>query len=315
MPIIKVQDLAYARLRAPDLDLAEEFLTRFGMIRSDRTADALYMRGTGPGHHIHITEKGDTGVAGFAYTADSAEDLARVAQAHGASGIETIDEPGGGRRVRLTEPNGYQVEIVHGIGQAPAITITTQALNTAAEPNKRSGELMRPPKGPARVKRIGHLVIGTPKVRETVKWFQETVGLLCSDEIYVGDQANVIGSFNRCDRGREFADHHVLFCIENALAGFNHFAFEVQDVDDVFMGGEYLRQFDKYRHFWGVGRHLLGSQVFDYWADPWGRAHEHWSDSDRLDASTPPGLYPAHEGFSSQWGESAPEAFVQNLSR
>ena len=56
---IKVTDIAYGRLKAPDLDLMEEFLTRFGMVRADRTSTALYMRGTDPAHHIHITEKGE----------------------------------------------------------------------------------------------------------------------------------------------------------------------------------------------------------------------------------------------------------------
>ena len=37
MAVIKVRDLAYGRLRAPDLDVMEEFLTNFGMIRSART--------------------------------------------------------------------------------------------------------------------------------------------------------------------------------------------------------------------------------------------------------------------------------------
>ena len=40
MALIKVTDLAYGRLRAPDLDLAEEFLTHFGMAQGgadDRT--------------------------------------------------------------------------------------------------------------------------------------------------------------------------------------------------------------------------------------------------------------------------------------
>lgn len=59
MPLIKVTDMAWGRLRAPDLDLQEEFLTRFGMTRAERTATALYMRGTDPAHHIHITEKGE----------------------------------------------------------------------------------------------------------------------------------------------------------------------------------------------------------------------------------------------------------------
>ena len=59
MPVIKAFDLAYGRLRAPDLDKEEEFLTDFGMIRADRTKTALYMRGTDPSHHIHITELGE----------------------------------------------------------------------------------------------------------------------------------------------------------------------------------------------------------------------------------------------------------------
>ena len=58
MAWIKAQDIAYGRLTAPDLDLMEEFLTRFGMSRVERTSTALYMRGTDPSHHIHVTEKG-----------------------------------------------------------------------------------------------------------------------------------------------------------------------------------------------------------------------------------------------------------------
>ena len=40
MPVVKVSDLAYARLQSPSLDEAEEFLTDFGMVRADRTPDA-----------------------------------------------------------------------------------------------------------------------------------------------------------------------------------------------------------------------------------------------------------------------------------
>ena len=44
MTVIKVKDIAYVRLRAPDLDEAELFLTDFGLTRSARTDTALYMR-------------------------------------------------------------------------------------------------------------------------------------------------------------------------------------------------------------------------------------------------------------------------------
>ena len=120
MAWVKVTDIAYGRLRAPDLDVMEEFLTRFGMHRSERTDKALYMRGTDPVHHIHVTEKGDPKFVGIAYYAESEDDLKRLTKAPGASGIENIDEPGGGKRVRLTEPNGYQIEVVCGIAPVKA---------------------------------------------------------------------------------------------------------------------------------------------------------------------------------------------------
>ena len=59
------------------------------------------------------------------------------------------------------------------------------------------------------------------------------------------------------------------------------------------MGHDYLKQFGKYEHMWGIGRHVLGSQVYDYWADPWGHVHEHWADSDRLNLANGSNLVPA----------------------
>lgn len=314
MAVIKVQDIAYGRLRAPDLDAMEEFLTEFGMVRADRTRDALYMRGTDPDHHLHVTEKGDPAFVGLAFHAAGADDLERIAAVPGASGIEDIDEPGGGRRVRLTDPNGYRIEIVHGIETVEPIAVRRQALNMGADSLVRAGELMRIHRGPSRVKRIGHGVMGTPRVMETVAWFRDTLGLVCSDDVYAGSEDNVIGSFNRCDRGDEYVDHHVFFCMVNERAGLNHLSFEVSDIDDVFTGHEHLRRLGKYEHFWGLGRHLLGSQIYDYWADPWGRVHEHWSDTDRLNVANGSNLISAEEGLTSQWGEPPPDKFIRHVS-
>jgi hypothetical protein len=52
MPYTKVTDIAYGRLQAPSLDQQEEFLVNFGMVRVERTKDALYMRGTDPNHQF-----------------------------------------------------------------------------------------------------------------------------------------------------------------------------------------------------------------------------------------------------------------------
>jgi hypothetical protein len=285
------------------------------MVRAERTNTALYMRGTGPSHHIHITEKGEPRFVGIAYWADSEDDLKRLAGAPGTFGMETIDEPGGGKRVRATEPNGYQIEVVHGIAPVPPIPVARQKLNTGEAPLARPGELMRLPREPSHVKRIGHAVLATPRLTETVQWFREILGFVCSDDVYAGDKDNLIGSFNRCDRGEHYVDHHVFFCLKSEKTGLNHLSFEVPDVDDVFMGHEYLKAFGKYEHMWGIGRHLLGSQVYDYWADPWGRVHEHWADSDRLNLANGSNLVPVEQALVSQWGERPPEKFIGHASR
>lgn len=314
MSIIKVKDLAYGRLRSPDLDRQEEFLTAFGMVRAERTPTALYMRGTDPAHHIHVTEKGDPAFIGFAWHARSEDDLKTLAKLPGASGIESIDEPGGGKRVRIAEPNGYTIEVVHGVATLPQLPVVRQAINSGAEPLKRAGEVIRFAAGPSSVKRIGHAVLGTPKNTETVRWFRDTLGLVGSDDVYAGAPDNIIGQFSRIDAGDEYVDHHAFFCMKNERAGLNHFSFEVQDIDDVFIGHEHLTRLGQHEHMWGIGRHLLGSQVYDYWADPWGRVHEHWADTDRLNLANGGNIISAEEGLRSQWGDRPPAKFIGHVS-
>ncbi len=314
MAPLKIRDIAFGRLRAPDLDTMEEFLVDFGMVRSERTPNALYMRGTDPTHHLHVTEKGDPKFVSLAWYAASEDDLKAAAKLPGASGIENIDEPGGGKRVRLKEPNGYTIEIVHGIALPAPLPVRFQRVNSGVEPINRAGEVMRLKKGPSQVKRIAHGVLAAPDVMGTVKWFRDNLGMICSDDVYAGPKENIIGSFNRTDCGDEYVDHHAFFCFKADHAGLNHLSFEVHDIDDVFLGHEYLKNRGKYEHVWGIGRHLLGSQVYDYWLDPWGRAHEHWADSDRLNVKSGSHLVPIEEGLASQWGDQPPEKFMNLIS-
>ena len=156
MPVAKVTDIAFGRLQSPDLDQAEEFLLDFGLVRAARTKDALYMRGTDAAHHLHVTHLGEPKFIGFAYYARNEEDLDRLARVDGASKVETIDEPGGGKRVRLRDPHGFQIEVVHGIETPAPLPVRRNVVNWGPEKARRAGELTRLPAGPAQVKRMGH---------------------------------------------------------------------------------------------------------------------------------------------------------------
>jgi catechol 2,3-dioxygenase-like lactoylglutathione lyase family enzyme len=315
MPVIKAAELAYGRLRSPDLDKQEEFLTAFGMVRADRTKNALYMRGTDEAHHLHVTELGEPKYVGIAFHAESLGDLEKLARVQGASKIEDIDEPGGGKRVRLTDPDGFQVEVVYGMQRLPKIPLKRPPVNTGEDKTQRRNALYYKgvERGPSHVKRIGHFVVHSPQFEKTLGWYREVIGLRCSDDVYADSKDNIVGSFNRLDRGDDYVDHHTFFCIRSDKAGLNHLSYEAADIDDIMIGHELMKS-KGYEHFWGIGRHSLGSQVFDYWGDPWGRVHEHWADTDVLNASVPPNLIGRHE-LNGPWGEPIPEKFMHHAVR
>jgi len=315
MSVVKVKDMAFCRMQSPDLDQAEEFLLNFGLKRSHRTADRLYMRGTDSAQYLHVTHLGPPKFLGFAFYVDSMDDLEKMSQTPGASKIEDMNEPGGGKRVVVKEPNGYDIELVYGIEPLPELPVTRDVkLNWGTEKYRRTGDLVRIHAGPSEVKRIAHGVFMTTDYKKTQKWFEDMLGFIPSDSIYDGDKSNVIASFNRADRGPEYVDHHIFLCLQGEKTGMNHVSFEVQSIDDVMLGHEHLKSKNKYEHAWGIGRHVLGSQVFDYWKDPWGRIHEHWTDTDVLNNQAVTNYLSAEEGLNSQWGEPAPEAFITHAT-
>ena len=303
-----VSDLAYCRLRLPDLDKAEQFLVDFGLVAVGTDAGRRFYRGSDPAPYCYVTEPGEERFLGFAFKAKSADDLDRLSAEAGLP-IEAIDAPGGGSRVRLREPNGYDVDVVWGIAPAPAIDVARQPYNTGSAPLLRKDLYRLPPGGITPIKRLAHVVLATPRVSETVDWFKATLGLISSDDIVAGSDKKPLGAFLRIDEGEAYVDHHSVFVIGSPVAGLQHLSFEVQDIDAVFADHHHLKSLGRYEHLWGVGRHLLGSQVFDYWSDPFGYPHEHWADSDRLNASAAATQWDAHEGLVNQWGEPPPERF------
>ena len=57
---------------------------------------------------------------------------------------------------------------------------------------------------------------------------------------------------------------------------------------------------------WGVGRHILGSQIFDYWKDPWGHELEHWTDGDLFNAADGSNRADFQTLMGVQWGPLHP---------
>jgi catechol 2,3-dioxygenase-like lactoylglutathione lyase family enzyme len=299
--MIKVRDIAYVRFGAPDLDTAEKFTRDFGLVTVLRNEDSIYSRGTDPAPYVHVVELGEPGFRGVAFEAAGADDLKALSQLEGASEIQKIDAPGGGVRVALTDPDGFQIEVVHGRELLPALEVRKPLPLNRGSDRQRLGELQRLESGAAQVKRIGHCVLRVSDFETSKKWYTSRLGFLTSDEVYLGDPSNVVTAFMRCDRGELHVDHHTFLCVGLGDPGFDHAAFEVEDFDSVMLGHDHLKN-GGYDHHAGIGRHVLGSQIFDYWKDPWGNVHEHFSDGDLLNADAKVGSFDPGTALGTQWG-------------
>ncbi|MEZ5557119.1 MAG: VOC family protein [Pseudomonadales bacterium] len=284
-PLIKVKRLAYVRVGAPDLVTAEAFLREFGLQVAGRTDREIYFRGTDAEPPCYVLAEGQGGVTAIAFEADSFEDLEKVAQLEGASAIELSHDPAGGHLVRVTDPVGMQLEIVHGrAAPEPLEPAPSHAFNMNGQ-QARVGQLPAVKRGPSSVRRIGHLVLESANPEMLYEWYHDRFGLVISDAVRLPDNSPQM-IFSRLDRAQEFVDHHVVgfqFALDEGVR-VQHVAFEVGNLDDLMSGHEHLKQ-RKRKHVWGIGRHLLGGQIFDYWKSPFGLIHEHWTDTDLVNGT------------------------------
>ncbi|MFS2126318.1 VOC family protein [Pseudomonas sp. Pseusp97] len=309
-PTVKAQRLAHLIFERPDLEEAARFLTDFGLTISHRDAQTLYLRAADPTPYCYRVHRGERArFLGFGLEVGSREDLERLARIPGASSIEEIPHPGGGRQVRLVDPSGFLVEAI--CAQSPSEPLPHRpalALNFALQQPRINGA-QRPPVAPPEVLRLGHLVLEVADYQATCGWYTQHLGFIPSD-VQVLEDGSPIVAFMRLDRGETPADHHTLAIAQGFVATYSHSAYELVDADAVGMGQRVLRE-RNWKHAWGIGRHILGSQIFDYWQDPWGDKHEHYCDGDLFTASSPTGIHYVSAEAMSQWGQRMPKSFTR----
>jgi catechol 2,3-dioxygenase-like lactoylglutathione lyase family enzyme len=322
-PIIKADDVAYPILQVPDLDVQEQFLIHFGLHVAERTDDALYMHCDGHYPFVHETRRGPKKFVGSAFLALAMSDLEKLSQTDSFGNIEEIQGPGGGFKIFGQDPDGLGVEVVYGRQNREArSSLQPEGMNVGGTDRETFQRINRPKrfrKGAyPQIKRYGHYALHCSDVEASLAWYNAHLGIIATD-IYKpppADESTPVGGiFSRLDRGEKPADHHTLLLttteLSNGRAGLNHVSYEMVNIDDVFMGHEILTKHG-YEPEWGIGRHYLGSQIFDYWRSPFGHVHEHQTDGDVFDNSVPPQIVnvadlgnPAEpERGPSQWGPS-----------
>lgn len=313
-PIARVDDIAYVMFEKPDFDVAERFLADFGLVRAHRSERALFLRGTGPRPYVYAAFRGEKArFVGAGFSVATRAELDTLAHATGAR-VEPIDDaPGGGVRLRLTDPGGFRVDVIHGVDPVEPLPMRSEPLplNTPAH-KVRINATQRPAHHPAEVVRLGHVVLEATSFRASSEWYMRHLGLIPTDVQCLDDGTPNL-AFMRCDRGAAPADHHTVVVFGGIADAYGHSAYEVLDLDEVGMGQQVLKA-GGWKHLWGIGRHILGSQIFDYWKDADGHEMEHYADGDVFDASYPTNYHSFDASLLWMWGDDLPADFGPKLS-
>ncbi|HZE14312.1 MAG TPA: VOC family protein [Mycobacterium sp.] len=310
-PVIKVQDVIWLEFEKPDLERAEAFALAFGFSVALRADYELHLRGSDAGAPCVLIRRGPRSrFIGPAFAAADQSDLLRLADATGAT-VRALPETLGGVTVDLVDPSGIPVRVVSGTHQLQELPAQTPHVFNFGHKLVRANSTQRPPRVPTRVQRLGHIVVQTTKYLEALNWYLDHLGMIVSDFCYYPGQRQrgPIMSFIRCDRGQTPADHHTLAMALGPANRYVHSAYQVSDLDALAAGGEYLREHG-YVRSWGIGRHIQGSQIFDYWRDPDGFLVEHFADGDMFDNTLEPGWAPLAASGLYQWGPAPSKDFL-----
>jgi catechol 2,3-dioxygenase-like lactoylglutathione lyase family enzyme len=309
-PHVKVHDLALLEFAGPSAARARSFFTSFGL-RCQEGDDGSLLFAAEAGAPVAVIYR-PAAVAEFigpTFAVRAPGELEQLATRAATPPPSPQDLPGKPPGVLLRDPNGVQVRVAwfENWRELPACGAATPTNRGPDRP--RTNSPRRPARAPSRVLRLGHMVLGTPRWETTARFYIDTLGLIPSDVQALPDGRPAV-AFLRCDRGDEPTDHHTFVVARLPVADFEHAAFEVPDLDEVGMGGAFLQE-GGFRRAWGIGRHILGSQIFDYWFGPHGYKFEHFADGDLFDAARATGYHAMSTAGLAQWGPPVPQAFLR----
>ena len=301
-----IRSFRHFALSVPDVARGRDFYEAFGMQAVDRPA-SVAMRCHGRDQdQVMLLEGAAPALHHRSYGVGPGE-LATTKQRLEAAGVPLLDPPwpGAPEGLWLRDPGGYLVHLCESPA-APSATDPATRWNTPGH-FARIGERGCPtPDLPIRPRRLGHVIVFSPNPDALARFYTQHRGMVLSDR--VGD------GFAVFLRTHGDSDHHVLAVLQNPHPGLHHASFEVGSIDEMQLGALRMRDAG-HRHVWGLGRHVVGSNYFQYFRDPWGSMAEYFVDIDfiRADQAWEARDWGKKEGMF-LWSEDGPppEDFAHN---
>lgn len=324
---VQLSRIAHVYFEHSDLDAFTKFASDFGFIEAATKDTTVYYRGYGLDPYVYVASQSPTRRSRFlgaAFVAKDEENFNKAADMSGAVRKSLADAPGGGEMVTFERPNGTFFHVVYGqtereVGGKTPPTATHDSQGPFNTPFKkpRKGQFQRYHDGPALVHKLGHYGYVCKEFEAELEFYTANFNFLHSDILYLPqlEQRDVM-TFMHLDLGDEYTDHHTFFLQRASptvsATYVHHTSFEVADFDTQLMGHHYLAK-KGWKSVWGVGRHILGSQIFDYWYDSSRFKIEHYADGDVVNRHNPTRREPV--GPLSVWGPELPKDFGDNKAK
>ena len=296
-----VHSLDHFHFVAPDLSVAQDFYSDFGLAVS-RRGDGLTLGVHGQQHAWGTIGEGARKKHQYVSFGAFEDDIDRFAKRLQDMGVSRLGPPAG------VDSNGLWFHDHDG-----ALVEITVAPKTSPNEKSRFGAVSVGPGArgaPFRStikrtypRRLAHILMFTRDVPKAVGFYTRILGLRLSD--HSGD---VIAFLH----GIHGSDHHMIAFARSNAPGHHHFSWDVGSVDEIGAGAMHMLG-KGHSKGWGLGRHVLGSNYFHYVQDPWGSFSEYSADIDYVpaDLDWKAGDHPP-EDSSYAWGPNPPADFVHN---
>lgn len=286
----------------PDIGAALRFYEAFGLdVRPVRGGIDLYSFGH-PHHWASVVEAGDCKRLQYLsygiYPEDAEAFRSLIEERRIACAPHSLAQSEG---LWLRNPDETPIQLVVAPKVSPSIK-STLAIR-APVPAGKGAASSRSGVEPVHPRHLSHLLCFTPDVTRMVAFQRDVLGLRLSD--HSGD----IIAFLHTPHG---SDHHLVAFAKSHAPGLHHSSWDVASVDEVGLGAEQMRNAG-WSEGWGVGRHVLGSNYFNYVQDPWGSFCEYSCDIDFVphDVDWQAADHDAADSLY-VWGPPVPQNFVTN---
>lgn len=296
-----IHSINHFALGVPDIELAAHFITNFGLrltpqgkyweIRAD---DSEHVWG-----RVIETGKKQSLYVSLGCYADDFDGLTKQILANGGK-AQSACEFGPQEGFWFSDPNGQLFHLQVASKTMPdskSVMVHEPALaGEAAAPARSNVKRIYPT-------RLAHVLLFSPCVSTSVNFCEQALGLLTADRSGEG----VAFTYARFG-----CDHHLIAFAKSEGVGLHHTSWDVANINEIGVGAEHMRNCG-YVYHWGLGRHVLGSNYFNYIRDNIGFWWEYNVEIDYVPAGVTwnSGDYPAEDSLY-LWGPELPEDFIEN---